>query len=382
MITNKLSIVGYFKDLKDPRKHQWKCEHNFYEIIAVTITAVICGMKGWEEIEAFAQAKRKWLKKKLNIKFKKGIPSADTFRRIISSIKPNELQKAFIDWIQAVQKSTDGAVISIDGKTVRRSYDKAKDTKALHMIGAWVHANGVSLGQIATEVKSNEITAIPKLLEMLVIKKCIIVIDAEGCQKKIALCIKEQEGDYVLALKCNQRKLFNKVKLFFDNDFKDHKNPANYYETKAEKGHGRIEKRFCSVALVKNLGLAQEGLEQWAGLTSIIMVESRVQHLSTKQTTMERRFYISSLDATANNFLNYIRGHWGIETSLHWILDVVMREDDSRIRADHGAVNFSVLRRAALNYLREEKSNNKSIKSKQLRASLDDEYLEKVLQLC
>jgi len=378
MITKNLAVAHYFKDLRDPRKHKWKCRHCFYEIIAVTIIAVICGMTGWEEIVTYAKAKKKFLKKKLKIKFQNGVPSADTFRRVISSIKPAELQKAFVDWIQALCQHTNGAVISIDGKTARRSYDKAKDKKALHMIAAWAHANGVSLGQVATDSKSNEITAIPRLLEMLIIKNCIVVIDAEGCQKKIAEQIREQEGDYLLALKGNHPKLFKTVKDHFDKST----DVISNFEGRAEKGHGRIEKRSCRVISAKELGLPEVELNQWKDIKSFIMVEAKVIHLSTNHESIEKRFYLSSLESTAERFLECIRGHWGIETALHWVLDVVMREDDSRIRDDDGAENFSVLRRIAINYLRQESSDKGSLKSKQVKAALDDEYLEKILKLC
>ena len=380
MIKNSSSIVEHFKDLSDPRKHQWKCEHDFFEIIVTTLCAVICGMTGWDEIATFANAKSKWLKKKLKVRFINGVPSADTFRRIISSIKPEELQKAFVDWVYAVQQMSKGVVISIDGKTARRSYDKSKKKKPLHMIAAWVHENKLSLGQVATDSKSNEITAIPKLLKMLVLRKCLVVIDAEGCQKAIAKQIVGAEGNYLFCLKANHPKFYDKVKKVFANNLKG-KTKSNFFESVAEKGHGRIEKRFSGLILIDEIDDFEEEIAIWNGLKSLIMIETQVVDLSTGKESTEKRFYISSLVTSPEEFLTYIRGHWGIETSLHWILDVVMKEDDSRIRSNYGQEVFSTLRRMALNYLREEKTGKGSIKSKQLKAALDESYLEKILDL-
>ena len=381
MIKNSSNIVEHFKDLNDPRKHQWKCEHIFFEIIVTTLCAVICGMTGWEEIATFATAKSKWLKKKLKVRFDNGIPSADTFRRVVGSIKPDELQKAFVDWVYAIQEMSKGVVVSIDGKTARRSYDKAKKKKPLHMVAAWVHENKLSLGQVATDSKSNEITAIPKLLKMLALRKCLVIIDAEGCQKSIAKQIIDSEGNYLLCLKANHPKFYDKVKKVFTDNFKN-KTQANFYESIAEKGHGRIEKRSCSLISINDFNDFEQEVAAWRGLKSLIMIETQVVNLSTGKESTEKRFYISSLVTSPKEFLTYIRGHWGIETSLHWILDVVMKEDDSRIRSNYGQEVFSTLRRMALNYLREEKTGKGSIKSKQLKAALDESYLENILNLC
>ena len=366
------TILEHFSTLTDPRI-QLKTSHKIIDIVIITICGTICGADNWTEIVRYGRMKQQWLKKFLELP--NGIPSHDTFGRVFSLLSPKEFQRCFLDWIQAVFTITGGQVVAIDGKMLRHSYDRSNNKSAIHMVSAWASENGLTLGQVKTDEKSNEITAIPELLELLEIKGCIVTIDAMGCQKKIAAQIVDDDADYVLALKGNQGTLNDDVVLFFldasENDFKDI--DFDYHET-VDGGHGRVEiRRYWAVSDIDWLDQKQD----WKGLKTIGMVESE-RHIDEK-VSVEKRFFIASINKDAKLLAKAVREHWGIENKVHWVLDVAFQEDDNRIRKDHAPENLAVIRHIALNLLRSEKSQKVGIKAKRKMAGWDDSYLQKVL---
>ncbi len=343
------------------------------DILTIAILAVICGADGWVGIETYGKSKHKWLRTFLALP--NGIPSHDTFSRVFARLDPEQMQTCFLSWVRSVSRITDGEVIAIDGKTVRRSYDAGKNKGAIHMVSAWASQNRLVLGQRKVDDKSNEITAIPELLKILDLHGCIVTIDAMGTQKEIAKQIIEQGGDYVLSLKGNQGNLFEDVQQLFKwaqlQEFKDIEH--DFYET-LDTGHGRIEKRRCwSLGQVEWLIDA----DKWVQFSSIAMVEAIRQ--CDGETSREVRYYISSLAPDAQRLAESIRTHWSIENPLHWVLDVAFREDECRIRSGHAPENFTVLRHIALSALNQEKTAKVGVKNKRLRAGWDDDYLLKVL---
>jgi predicted transposase YbfD/YdcC len=368
------TVLGSFSKLEDPRTGNAKL-HKLIDIIVIIICGVICGADDSVSIEAYGKEKYAWLRKYLELS--NGIPSHDTISRVMSLLKPKELRKCFADWIKGISQITKGEVIAIDGKALKRSYPKGDKNAMVHMVSAWASSNGVVLGQEKVDKKSNEIKAIPKLLEMIEIKGCIVTIDAMGCQREIVSKIKEGKGDYVLALKGNQGNLYEDVKTYFEwaiaNDFKDIS--YRYCET-LDGDHGRIETRRYWITGDVNWIIDKE---KWEGLNSIGCVES-IREIDGKM-TVETRYYINSIEADSKEFSRAVRSHWTIENSLHWVLDVVFREDDSRIRSGYGAENFSVARHIALNLLKQEKTVKIGVKNKRLKAGWSDSYMEKII-LC
>lgn len=373
--TSKADIGEYFAGLDDPRIDRTK-RHKLLDIVVIAICAVICGADGWVDVEEFGKAKKKWLRTFLEMP--NGIPSHDTFGRVFAQLDPEQFQQSFIDWVQAVSVLSDGQVVAIDGKTLRRSHDHTLGKAAIHMVSAWAEANHLVLGQVKTEDKSNEITAMPALLKMLAIKGCIVTIDAMGCQTEIANLVIEQGADYVLALKGNQGNLHKNVQSLFeyaqDMDFRDV--PHDFHKT-VDGGHGRIETRRCWTISEPEFIAYLDPKGEWRGLRSFGVVEAEPQIGS--ELSCERRYFISSLPGEAEQFTRAVRGHWGVENKVHWILDVAFREDDSRIRKDNGAQNFAILRHIALNLLKQEKSAKCGVKVKRLKAGWDEAYLLKVL---
>jgi len=366
------TIMEHFSALTDPRV-RLKTKHKLIDIIVITICGTICGADNWAEIARYGRMKQQWLKEFLELP--NGIPSHDTFGRVFSLLSPKEFQRCFLDWIQAVFTVTGGQVVAIDGKMLRHSYDRSNNKAAIHMVSAWASATGLTLGQVKTDEKSNEITAIPELLELLEIKGCIVTIDAMGCQKKIAAQIVDNDADYVLALKGNQGSLNDDVVLFFldaaENNFKDI--DFDYHET-VDGGHGRVEiRRYWAVSDIDWLDQKQD----WKGLRTIGMVESE-RHIDEK-VSVEKRFFIASINRDAKLLAKAVREHWGIENKVHWVLDVAFQEDDSRIRKDYAPENLAVIRHMALNLLRREKSQKVGIKAKRKMAGWDDSYLQKIL---
>ena len=367
------SLLAHFASLEDPRV-KYLIEHRLLDIIALTICAVICGADSWVEIEAYGHSKAEWLKSFLALP--NGIPSHDTISRLFAALDPAQLQECFTSWVNAIAQLHEGEVVAIDGKSVRRSYDAGQGKGAIHMVSAWASENRLVLGQVKVESKSNEITAIPKLLEVLDIDGCIVTIDAMGTQTAIAEQIVEQGGDYILALKGNQGNLHEEVEQMFEWDrqqqFQDI--PHEYYQS-LDKGHGRIEiRRHWLLASVEHLIDAH----RWKGLKQVGMIESE-RRIVGNAATVERRYYLLSLEGDVKRFALAVRSHWGIENRLHWCLDVAFREDDSRIRTGHSAENMTLIRKIALNLLNQETSSKVGKKAKRLKAGWDNGYLLKVL---
>jgi predicted transposase YbfD/YdcC len=366
-----VALLDHVATVPDPRiaRHRW---HKLSDILVIAVCAVLCGAESYPAIEDFGQEREEWLRQFLELP--EGIPSHDTFNRVLRLLDPVEFQSCFLRWMQAVAEVTAGEVVAIDGKALRRSFAKGTGKRAIHMVSAWASENGVVLGQRKVDTKSNEITAIPELLDLLVLNGCIVTIDAMGCQRAIAQTIVEQGADYVLALKGNQPTLEHAVERFFVTgaEAAAHRTQSDYYE-QTEQGHGRVETRSAWISADLEVELRAAA---WPGLQSIGMVEA-TRTLGGK-ISVEQRFYLSSLPPDAEQFAQAVRKHWGIENQLHWSLDVTFREDQSRLRTGHGAENFAVLRHIALNLLRQEPST-KSLPRKRLACALNPDYLLKVL---
>jgi len=367
------AVMEHFAELEDPRVHARKVRHKLIDILVIAICGAICGADDWVGIFDFGIAKIEWLRTFLDLPH--GIPSHDTFARVFSLIRPEKFQECFVSWIQSVAQISEGEIVAVDGKKLRRSYDSKSSTAAIHMVSAWANANRLVLGQVKTDEKSNEITAIPELLKVLDIRGCIVTIDAMGCQKKIASQIIEQEGDYVFGLKGNQGTLLDAVeKTFSEMKQEDLDGPDFDFHETEEDGHGRHEVR--TYFTTSRLDLLPNA-EEWKGLQTIGAVLSEVTR--NEKTTLECRYYIGSIENNAELFARAVRSHWGIENSCHWVLDVAFREDDSRVRKGHGPENLALLRHIALNLIREEKTAKVGVKNKRLRAGWDNRYLAKVL---
>jgi len=371
------SIIDHFQSLPDPR-HTKNRRHLLVEIIVISVCGIIVGCEGPTAIERWAKAKQDWLKRVL--KLPNGIPSHDCIRHVLLLLKPEAFQQCFEKWIQSCLTPTSDndagtSYIAIDGKTSRRSHDRASGLGALHLVSAWAADHGVSLGQVATEEKSNEITAIPELLNQINVKNAIVTIDAMGCQKKITKKILEGEGDYVLAVKKNQAKLYEAVELFFNAHWKDGDwigGPCRRSETH-EKGHGRIDDRYYYLAKIPD---NHPGFSKWPGLKAIGMA-IRVSE-KDGETTEDVRYYIVSRYLSAHRFSVAVRGHWSIENTLHWQLDVTFREDDSRVRNRQLANNLGWLRRFAISLLKRHPSSH-SVKGKTQIAGWNNDFLLQVL---
>jgi predicted transposase YbfD/YdcC len=366
------SLVVHFAPLEDPRD-ALRRRHKLIEMVVIAIAAVLCGADGWVAIAAFGRAKESWLRQFLELPH--GIPSHDTFGRVFALLAPAAFEACFRAWVETIRAVIPGEVIALDGKTLRRSHDRAAGLGALHLVSAWACANRVVLGQVATEAKSNEITAIPQLLALLHLEGCIVTIDAMGCQTRIAAQIIAQGGDYLLALKGNQGTLEGEVEeAFIDADACDYAGVDSQVLETVERGHGRREtRRYRTLGDLS--GVPRSAL--WEGMNMIGMVESR-REVNGKVST-ETRFYIGSIGTDVAGFARAARDHWGIENTLHWSLDVAFREDDSRVRNPAARENLAVLRHIALSRLKQDQHTKLGIQNKRLRAAWDDRYLADLL---
>jgi predicted transposase YbfD/YdcC len=371
------NLIDFLEAIEDPRIDRKK-KHELIDILIIAICAAICGATNWVEVEEFGKAKLSWFSNFLNLKH--AIPSHDTFRRVFILLDPEQFRDAFIGWVKVVTQDKDLKQICIDGKALRRSFERGKSNSAIHMLNAWSTGVSLSLGHMKVDGKSNEITAMPKLLELLNVKGHIVSADAIHCQVKTANKILEQEGNYLLGLKGNQGYLEDRVKERFHQKSGAGSRSclSDSYQTN-EKSHGRIEKRKCKVLTPKEgKSFGINPLNKWPELNSIIEIENERTDLKTGEISKETRYYISSLVTSAEEFLEAVRGHWQVENKLHWVLDVVFREDDCRSRTGFSAENFSMLRQFALNLIRLNPSK-KSIKVKQKVAGWDEEFLLSVL---
>lgn len=361
-------------EIKDPRVERTKL-HSLKDILVIAVCGTICGADNWEEIAEFGESKREWFASFLELE--NGIASHDTFRRVFILLDNIELKRLFVDWISSAVELNKGTLVNLDGKNLCGSKEPIKGKKALNVVSAWASEQSVVLGQVRCQEKSNEITAIPELLEILNIEGCIVTIDAIGCQTEIVKEIVEKGADYVISLKGNQGNLHQDIKDYLDwaerIGFKEIS--SDYYET-LEKDHGRIETRRCWVT--EEIGwLEQKG--EWKNLKSIVLVEAEREVIGGKK-TVERRYFISSLAANAEQSLRAVRGHWAIENELHWCLDIGFREDQSRVREARSAENLATLRHIGINLLKQEKSCKRGIEGKRKKAGWDESYLLKVLQ--
>jgi predicted transposase YbfD/YdcC len=371
-----LSLTEHFAALDDPRVERTKL-HPLLAIITSALCAVIGGAESWDDIAEFTEAKFDWLSSFLDLP--NGPPSHDTFNRVFAALDPQQFQTCFATWMKAVATILPAEVIALDGKTVRRSHDRYNGKAAIHMVSAWATTNRLVLAQVKVDSKSNEITAIPELLRALAIEGCIVTLDAMGCQREIAHQIVDQGGDYVLALKENQDTLYHDVVDMFAHAQAKTLDDLVLQESQTiEKGHGRIKVRRARVIPDPDVLVWLQEQHHWPGLKAIGLVEDE-RRIGTTRTT-ESRYYLLSTPLSAKSFGATVRSHWGIENRLHWVLDVTFHEDASRIRQDHAAENFAVLRHLALNLLHQHPSKRISLKGKRLKAAWDTNFLFQILQ--
>lgn len=369
-----ISVKDHFSFLPDPRI-LLKTRHRLVDVIVIALCGTIAGADDWVEIAAFGKEKEQWFKTFLELP--KGIPSHDTFGRVFALINPEEFGKCFLNWIRSVFPMSDSDTIAIDGKTARHSHDRANGKSAIHMVSAWAVRNRLILGQVKTEDKSNEITAIPELLKTLDLNGCVVTTDAMGCQKEIAKQIVQQGGDYLFSLKGNQGNLHKEVELLFTdakkNSFKDLPHQTH---TTVDGGHGRIETRCYTITADVDWF---EEKSKWKKLTTFGMVESTRE--IGDQTTRETRHFISSLPCDVKRFAEAARDHWGVENGLHWCLDISFREDDSRVRKGHAPENLAVIRRFALSLIKQDPLRKIGVKASRKRAGWSNDYLLQLLRL-
>ena len=377
----QLSLIAHFQDLPDPRVQRTQA-HDLIDILIVAICTLLCGGESFNDMADFGHAKRDWFKTFLTLR--NGIPSHDTFNRVFAALDPAAFADCFLRWTQSLRQAVAQEIVALDGKALRRALNADQSVK--YVVSAWAESNGLVLGQLKVNDKSNEITALPELLRALELAGCIVTVDAMGCQKKIAQEIIEADADYVLALKGNHAVVHAEVKTFLDATVAETAPPRPVgaklspaaatlakLET-VEKDHGRLETRryYQSVAVDWFADRAK-----WAGLRSVGLVEA-IREIGGER-TVERRYYLSSLPLDVATFARAVRGHWGVENKLHWVLDVCFREDQSRARAGYAAENLATLRRLALNLLKRETTKKRGIKGKQLNAGWDHAYLLRLL---
>lgn len=365
-------VKACFEGMTDPRVIG-RTTHRLDDILFLTLCAVLCGMDDWESIEQWGNHRVEWLRQFIQIKH--GIPSHDTISRVFAALDSKVFQDCFIRWMRTLVPSLAGQVVAIDGKTMRGSHQRRCGKQAIHLVSAFVCGHGLTLGQLKTQEKSNEITAIPELIDALELKDSIVTIDAMGCQKEIAAAIVTRQADYVLALKANHDTLYSQVKRLFDvTEWLNYKDFATMGHATDEKGHGRLEtRRYVALS-----GVQLNQTDAWTGMRSVVMVES--MRCSGEQCASEKRFYISSLESDSQHLAHVIRSHWEIENRLHWCLDVTFAEDASRIRRDHAPENLNIVRKIAMNLLRLNPLK-RSLPKKRLEACLNNDYLAQLLGL-
>ena len=370
----KITLLDHFAKLTDPRIDRTK-EHKLIDILTIAICGMICGADNWVAMEQYGHSKQEWLEQFLELP--NGIPSHDTIARVFARIDPSEFEQCFRDWLKEIAKLIPGEVISIDGKTLKHSGSKGIGKKAIHMVNAWATEQRLVLGQVKVNDKSNEITAIPELIKVLELSGCLVTIDAMGTQTQIAQLIQERGADYCLALKGNHQSLHEEViQLFGMAEAQDWQGVTHSFHRTIDKGHGRTEiRRYWTMPASEFL----IGFERWAGLQSLGLVES-VRKIGA-ETTTSRRYYLNSFSSDAQLLAHGVRSHWGIENSLHWVLDVGFAEDDCPIYSDHAPENLAQLRKMSLNLLSLEKTAKIGVANKRLKAAWDNNYLAKVLGL-
>jgi predicted transposase YbfD/YdcC len=377
----KLSLIEHFKDLPDPRVDRTK-DHKLIDILVIAVCALLCRAESFDDMEEFGQAKFDWFKTFLELP--NGIPSHDTFNRVFAALDPKAFLDCFLNWTQSLREAISQEIVALDGKALRRALRKGQAAK--YVVSAWAEGNGLVLGQLKVDDKSNEITALPKLLRVLELGGCIVTIDAAGCQKKIAKEIKEADAEYVLALKGNQETVHEEVKSFLDAALAE-KQAARPVGAKLSKGaetlacwetvekdHGRLEIRRYYQSEVLDWFADKD---KWEGLRSVGMVQS-IRELDGK-VTEEWRYFLSSLPLDVKTFARAVRSHWAVENKVHWVMDVCFGEDQSRARTGYAAENLATLRRLALNLLKRENTKKRSIRGKQLCAGWDNAYLLRLL---
>jgi predicted transposase YbfD/YdcC len=378
---SKLSLIEHFQKLPDPRVNRTK-DHDLIDVLIIAVCCLLCAGESFNDMEDFGHAKEDWFRTFLGLR--NGIPSHDTFNRVFAALDPQQFLECFLAWTQSVRQAVPQEIVALDGKALRRALNK--DQSIQYVVSAWAENNGLVLGQLKVADKSNEITAVPELLRALELSGCIVTVDAMGCQKKIAKEIVEADADYVLALKGNQEKVHEEVKSFLDAAVEEKNRPrpkgalvpkeALSLQTFAtvEKDHGRIETRRYYQSDYLDWFADQA---KWEGLASVGLVES-IREMDGKA-TVERRYYLSSLKMDVETLARAVRGHWGVENKLHWVMDVCFGEDQSRVRQGYAAENLAALRRLALNMLKQEKTKKRGIRGKMLNASWDHPYLLRLL---
>jgi len=382
-------LFSIFEQVPDPRKPGHAFEHRLIDVLCIALCAMLSGAESFVDMEKYGRAKEAWLRERLGLALPHGIPSHDTFNRLISQLDPQAFEACFEAWTQLLQQLTEGEILAIDGKSVRRSFDTATGQGALQLVSVWASQARLVLAQQAVEQKSNEMTAVPLLLEMLDLTGCIVTPDALNSQKNIATKVQERGGDYVLALKENHRHLFEDVRDYFAWCQGQPGGLANLSDDSVRSsdwGHGRHEVRRC-FCLQTTIEEWPQALQQWPGLQSVVMVERERRVLPPEGVPaggrvvpmVTRHYYLSSLAPQASRLLHAIRAHWGIENSLHWVLDVAFGEDECRARKDHAAQNLAALRKVALNLLRQDAQAKCGIKARRKMAGWNDDYLLRIL---